>query len=72
MDRNAPASQLFEAYADWGRDIQIILSHIKDPSRWSLHAVSPSLDSYVKEKVVLIGDAVRICQRGMAVDIYDL
>lgn len=57
VDRNAPASQLFEAYADWGRDIQIILSHIKDPSRWSLHAVSPSLDSYVKEKVVLIGDA---------------
>lgn len=49
---------MFDAYDDWGRDAKIILSHIKDPSRWMMHAVDPPLEHYVKEKVVLIGDAV--------------
>lgn len=49
---------MFDAYDDWGHDAKIILSHIKDPSRWMMHVVDPPLEHYVKEKVVLVGDAV--------------
>jgi salicylate hydroxylase len=49
---------MFDAYDDWGKDIKIILSHIKDPSRWMMHVVDPPLEHYVKENVVLVGDAV--------------
>lgn len=52
-----PASEMFDAYEDWGLDAKIILSHIKEPSKWAMHVVEP-LENYVKDKVVLIGDAV--------------
>jgi salicylate hydroxylase len=48
---------MFDAYEDWGLDAKIILSHIKEPSKWAMHVVEP-LENYVKDKVVLIGDAV--------------
>ena len=57
MERSVPASEMFDAYEDWGLDAKIILSHIKEPSKWAMHVVEP-LEHYVKEKVVLIGDAV--------------
>ena len=49
---------MFDAYGDWGNDIKTVLSHIKEPSKWSMHVADP-LEHYVKERVVLVGDAVR-------------
>ncbi|KAF6754328.1 salicylate hydroxylase [Ephemerocybe angulata] len=57
VERSVPAKEMFDAYEDWGHDIKTILSHIKDPSRWCMHAVDPPLEHYVKDKVVLVGDA---------------
>jgi len=56
VERSVPSSEMIDAYGDWGRDIKLVLSHIKDPSKWSLHVVDP-LEHYVKDKVVLVGDA---------------
>ncbi|KAI3622555.1 salicylate hydroxylase [Moniliophthora roreri] len=44
-------------YKGWGPDAQIILSHLKNPSKWSIHAWIPPLGSYVRDRVVLVGDA---------------
>ena len=52
--------EMLDAYQDnWGRDATDILRQLTKPSRWTLHAMYPPLDSYVKGKIVLIGDAVR-------------
>ncbi len=52
--------EMLDAYQDdWGRDATGILRQLTKPSRWTLHAMYPPLDSYVRGKIVLIGDAVR-------------
>ncbi|KAG6862527.1 hypothetical protein C0995_000075 [Termitomyces sp. Mi166 len=56
-----PASQeelLHEfSQAGWGKDANIILKEMKNPSKWYLHFLYPPLSSYVRERVVLVGDA---------------
>ncbi|KAG5342255.1 hypothetical protein C0989_004099 [Termitomyces sp. Mn162] len=56
-----PASQdelLHEfSEAGWGEDTKLILKEMKDPSKWYLHLLHPSLTSYVRQRVVLVGDA---------------
>lgn len=52
-----PHEELLNAYSDWGRDAMTILEHIKTPSKWSVHAVSPPLSSFVNANIVLVGDA---------------
>ncbi|KAG7099744.1 hypothetical protein E1B28_001559 [Marasmius oreades] len=49
--------ELKSNFADWGPDGQIIVDHLKNPSKWSIHACIPPLQSYVRERVVLVGDA---------------
>lgn len=53
-----PQQELLDAYAGWGEDPLKILSCIKSPSKWSIFALYPPLESYVKGKVALVGDAV--------------
>ncbi|TFK70746.1 salicylate hydroxylase [Pluteus cervinus] len=53
----APQQELLDDFPGWGRDAQIILDHMKAPGKWYIHHVSPVLESYVKDHVVLIGDA---------------
>ncbi|KAJ3869315.1 FAD/NAD-P-binding domain-containing protein [Lentinula novae-zelandiae] len=48
--------ELKEHCKDWGHDPKIILDHLKNPSKWSIHALDP-LQNYVRDKVVLVGDA---------------
>ncbi|KAJ8084610.1 hypothetical protein PM082_003383 [Marasmius tenuissimus] len=55
--QSRPHKELKEQYGDWGPEGQIIVDHIKNPSRWSIHACIPPLKSYVRERVVLVGDA---------------
>lgn len=47
-------------YEGWGPDVAALIKCMPEkPSRWSIHVVHPPLDSYVKGRVALIGDAVR-------------
>lgn len=53
--------EMLDAYQDnWGSTAIAILRQITHPSRWTLHAMYPPLDAFVKDRIVLIGDAVRI------------
>ncbi|KAF9270736.1 salicylate hydroxylase [Marasmius fiardii PR-910] len=44
-------------FADWGPDGQIIVDHLKNPSKWSIHACIPPLQNFVRGRVALVGDA---------------
>ncbi|KAL0580833.1 hypothetical protein V5O48_001209 [Marasmius crinis-equi] len=55
--QSVPHEELKRQYKEWGPDGQIIIDHLKNPSRWSIHACIPPLKSYVHDKVVLVGDA---------------
>ncbi|KAF9270738.1 salicylate hydroxylase [Marasmius fiardii PR-910] len=54
---SVPHEELKANFADWGPDGQIIVDHLKNPSKWSIHACIPPLQSFVRERVVLVGDA---------------
>ncbi|KAL0951681.1 hypothetical protein HGRIS_008360 [Hohenbuehelia grisea] len=48
--------ELMNDFQGWGSDVVSLLSCMHTPSRWSIHGLSP-LSSYVRGKVVLIGDS---------------
>ncbi|KAH0591172.1 hypothetical protein H2248_001268 [Termitomyces sp. 'cryptogamus'] len=54
-----PTSQdeLQRDYSGWGEDANIIIKEMKNPSKWYLHFLHPPLSSYVRQRVVLVGDA---------------
>lgn len=52
-----PKSELERAYDDWGPDIKIIMNHIETASKWHMHVVHAPLEHYVRDRVVLVGDA---------------
>ncbi|KAF5392495.1 hypothetical protein D9757_002320 [Collybiopsis confluens] len=54
---NSTEQELKDRCGDWGHDPSIILDHLKNPSKWNIHAVNPSLQSYIRNNVVLVGDA---------------
>lgn len=56
---SVPKSEVKDAYNDMGSDANIIVDHIDNASKWSVHAVNPTLKSYVSGQVVLVGDSVR-------------
>jgi len=49
--------ELKERCGNWGPDTTIILDHLKNPSKWSVHALDPPLERFVRDRVVLVGDA---------------
>lgn len=52
--------ELLKVYeSDFGKDALAILQLMTQPKRWALHTIYPPLKSYVNNRVVLIGDAVR-------------
>ena len=54
-----PEEELVKHFEDWGYDVVTLLGRVRNPSRWSIHVVYPPIDSYVRGRVALIGDAVR-------------
>ncbi|TBU25307.1 FAD/NAD(P)-binding domain-containing protein [Dichomitus squalens] len=53
-----PKEEMEKEYEGWGPDIAALLKCMPEkPSKWSIHVVHPPLDSFVKDQVVLIGDA---------------
>jgi len=45
------------AYEEGGVQVQKLLSLIRNPGKWSIHAVDPPLSSFVRGHIVLVGDA---------------
>ncbi|KAF8590394.1 FAD/NAD(P)-binding domain-containing protein [Ramaria rubella] len=50
-------AEMLSHYEGWGPKVLNLLSHIKNPSKWFLHSQEPPLESYVRGKVALLGDA---------------
>ncbi|RPD65133.1 FAD/NAD(P)-binding domain-containing protein [Lentinus tigrinus ALCF2SS1-6] len=49
---------LFKEYEGWGPDVEALLKCMPDkPGKWSIHVVHPPLESYVKGRIALLGDA---------------
>ncbi|VDB99847.1 unnamed protein product [Peniophora sp. CBMAI 1063] len=55
--KDVPQAEMLKDFEGWGPDVQAMLKGIKSPSKWSIHALYPTIDKYVKGKVALIGDA---------------
>lgn len=55
---NVDQQEMLDAFEGSGDDLIAILKHITKPSRWALHTVYPPLETYVKDRIVLVGDAV--------------
>lgn len=50
-------AELLSTYDGWGRDAILLLECLETPSAWSIHAVDPPLETYVRGRVALLGDA---------------
>ncbi|KAI0777182.1 FAD/NAD-P-binding domain-containing protein [Trametes elegans] len=50
--------ELKRVYEGWGPDVATLLDCMPEqPSKWSIHVVHPPLDTYVRGRVALLGDA---------------
>lgn len=54
----ATNEELLNEFNGWGSQAITILKEMKNSSKWSIHALNPPLESFVRENVVLVGDAV--------------
>ncbi|KAJ3523154.1 hypothetical protein NM688_g8773 [Phlebia brevispora] len=53
----ATTEELVAEYMDFGEDVRKLLSCVPNASRWNMFVVHPFLDSFVKGRVVLVGDS---------------
>ncbi|KAJ7043105.1 FAD/NAD-P-binding domain-containing protein [Mycena alexandri] len=51
-----PQQELLDRFSGWGHDVMAMLNHLKTPSKWSIHTLTP-LETFVRGKIVLVGDA---------------
>lgn len=54
----ATQEELLKQFEGWGPDVRILLEHMPKPTKWSIHGLDPPLESYVHQRVVLVGDSV--------------
>ncbi|KAJ3489228.1 hypothetical protein NLI96_g2278 [Meripilus lineatus] len=54
---SVPEQQLLEEFSTFGEDAMRMLKCIRNPSKWLIHVVYPPLESYVRGRVALLGDA---------------
>ncbi|KAG6885495.1 hypothetical protein C0993_001102 [Termitomyces sp. T159_Od127] len=52
--------ELLHEYSGWGEDANIILKEMDNPSKWYIHFLYPPLSSYYRQRIVLVGDAIRL------------
>ena len=57
---SVPQEEMFKVYEGCGPQVMALLKCIKTPSKWAIHVVQPHLDSFVKGRVAVIGDAVSL------------
>ena len=51
-------TNVMQEFDGWADDVIGLLRCMQTSSKWSIHVVYPPLESYVKGRVALIGDAV--------------
>ncbi|EIW76211.1 hypothetical protein CONPUDRAFT_130691 [Coniophora puteana RWD-64-598 SS2] len=50
--------EIVDAFEGSGPDVQKIISLVEEPAKkWSIHALEPTLSTYVRENIALVGDA---------------
>ncbi|EIW86939.1 FAD/NAD(P)-binding domain-containing protein [Coniophora puteana RWD-64-598 SS2] len=49
--------EIVDAFQGSGSDVQKIISLVQDPKKWSIHALEPTLSTYVRDNIALVGDA---------------
>ncbi|KAJ7460974.1 FAD/NAD-P-binding domain-containing protein [Mycena galericulata] len=54
--RSVSQQELLDKYEGWGPDAMVMLSHLKTPSKWFIHALAP-LKTFIRGKIALVGDA---------------
>lgn len=54
----ATKDELLKEYEDWGSDAKVILSSAETTNKWSIEVLYPPLETYVKGRIALLGDAV--------------
>ncbi|KAJ7597382.1 hypothetical protein C8J56DRAFT_851542 [Mycena floridula] len=54
-----PATQkeMVDKFEAWGPEVKRILDLMQHPNKWCIHGLHPPLETYVHNKIVLIGDA---------------
>ena len=55
---NVTTEEVLEDYEGWDEEVTGLLGAIKQPRKWSINIVYPSLESYARGRVALLGDAV--------------
>ncbi|EPT01591.1 FAD/NAD-binding domain-containing protein [Fomitopsis schrenkii] len=55
--QSVPQEEMFKVFEGCGPQVMALLKCIKTPSKWSIHVVQPHLQSFVKGRVAVIGDA---------------
>lgn len=53
----AAEQEILDAFQDSGAQVQKLVSLIRNPRKWSIHAVDPPLSSFVRGHTALVGDA---------------
>ncbi|KAJ7702236.1 hypothetical protein B0H17DRAFT_1043345 [Mycena rosella] len=51
-----PQQEVLDKYEGWGPDVMIMLNHLKNPSKWFIHSLTP-LQTFIRGKIALVGDA---------------
>ncbi|KAF8530028.1 hypothetical protein BU17DRAFT_78550 [Hysterangium stoloniferum] len=54
--------EMLEHFVGWGKHVLDLLANIKKPTKWVLHALDQPLDSYIRGKIVLVGDSAHSMQ----------
>ena len=60
---SATQDELLEQFSGWGPDVQAMMKCLEKPSKWYIHGIYPPMQTYVKNKIALIGDAVSLLSR---------
>ena len=53
---------LMRDFEGWGTETRALLSCIENPDRWNINVVFPFVETYVRDKVALVGDSVSFAQ----------
>ncbi|KAI0784966.1 hypothetical protein C8Q75DRAFT_723504 [Abortiporus biennis] len=49
--------EILDEYQNWGEDVIRLLNRVQNPSKWMMHVVHPPLQTYVRGRIALLGDA---------------
>ncbi|KAF9053712.1 FAD/NAD-P-binding domain-containing protein [Hymenopellis radicata] len=52
-----PEDEILGHFDGWGPDATLVMRHMVKSSQWSVHALDPPLEAFVRGRVALIGDA---------------